>query len=443
MGYEGRQVKVLPHSEEFERAALASALLEEQAMGCLLNMVEEKDFYFPIHRVVYNTIKELSRQQRPVDIVHLLEMNQTPEVKICITELFDYIPSAKGIESFCANIVELSDRRKAINILQESMEELFDIESQEPIQKAQSKILSIVRTKGNESRDLNNLVEDAYARTWNAYEARKRGEYRSAAHIRTGLLDMDDALTMKRGDMIVVGARPSAGKTSIGLQIALHAAKEKPLLFFSLEEPANQIADRYLTAMTGIGMRKIQEGNLTEAEMDKIAHAQTSSEFVRLVVNDTTGLRVTDMKNIALRLQVSRGEPFGAIMIDHMIKIKGDNPGATGHHKLTQVSQDIKNMARHLNIPVIVLTQLRRPMDESSEPNMSDLRESGSIEEDADSILLIHRPDRDKGFSVAKFLLKKQRTGPCATFEYIFEADKMRFLPNTGQAMAPRGFGVL
>lgn len=436
-------MKQMPYSEEFERAALASALLSQEAMMYMLSNVHTSDLYFPLHQVVYNTMRELHSKQKPVDLTHLLEANKEADVKILVMDLFDHIPSAKGIESFCSRIVELADRRKAIGILQECIDELFDLESEEPIQKTQSRVLSLIRLQGNESRDLHQLVEEAYGRSYTAYEARKRGEYTTAAHIRTGLVEMDDALTMKKGDMVVVGARPSAGKTSVGLQIALNAAKEKPLLFFSLEEPASQIADRYLTAITGISMRRIQEGNLTESEMDRIAQAQASAEFVRLVVNDTTGLRVSDMKNIALRLQASRGEAFGAIMIDHMIKVRGENPAATGHHKLTQVSQDIKNMARGLNIPVIVLTQLRRPMDEASEPNMSDLRESGSIEEDADSILLIHRPERDKGFSIAKFLLKKQRTGPCGTFEYIFEADKMRFLPNTGQIAAPKGFGVL
>lgn len=423
-------MKALPYSEEFERAALAAALISNDALHHLLETVHETDWYFPIHKVVYNTIRGLHQRQKPVDITHLLEANKDAGVKAIITELFDHIPSPAGIESFCASIVDLSDRRKAIGIIQDCLNDLFDPESDDPLSKAQAALFGLVRAKGNESRELNSLVDEAYGRTWDAYEARKRGEYTTAAHISTGLQEMDDALTLKKGDMVVIGARPSAGKTSVGLQIALHAAKEKPLLFFSLEEPAHQIADRYLTAITGIGMRRIQEGNLTPAEMNRIAEAQASAEFVRLVVNDTTGLRVSDMRSIAMKLQAQRNEPWGAIMIDHMIKVRGENPGATGHHKLTQVSQDIKNMARTLGIPVIVLTQLRRPMDESAEPNMSDLRESGSIEEDADSILLIHRPDRDKGFSVAKFLLKKQRTGPCGTFEFIFEADKMRFRSN-------------
>jgi len=430
MGDEVCGMKTLPHSQEFERAALAAALLSEDAMHTLLESLESQDFYFPAHRVVYNTIKELNRKGRPADIQHLLEESRDPEVKILVTELFDYIPSSKGAASYCARIAELAERRRAIDALQKSLEELFDTESEEPIQKAQLRIMGVVKPKGNESRELSALVEEAYGRTAEAYEARLKGNYTSAAHVTTGLADMDEALTMKRGDMVVIGARPSAGKTSVGLQIALSAAKDKPVLFFSLEEPGNQIADRYLTAITGIGMRRIQEGKLSAEEMDRIAEAQAGADYVNLVVNDTPGLRVSDMRAIALRLQSQFNREWGAIMIDHMIKVKGENPSAVGHQKLSQVSQDLKNMARTMKIPVIVLTQLRRPQDESAEPNMSDLRESGSIEEDADSILLIHRPEREKGYSIAKFLLKKQRTGPCGTFEFIFEADKMRFIPN-------------
>ena len=423
-------MRVLPHSEEFERAALAAALLSEGAMHTLLEAVEVSDLYFPTHRVVYNTIKKLHHDNKPVDITHLLEANSDPEIKILVTELFDHLPSAHGMASYCQRILELSERRRAIDALQQSLDELFDLEVDDPAQKAQARILSVFRVKGNASRELASLVEDAYGRTAEAYQARLRGEHISAAHVSTGLADMDEALTIKRGDMVVIGARPSAGKTSVGLQIALNAAREKPVLFFSLEEPGNQIADRYLTAITGISMRRIQEGRLSVEEMSKVAEAQATVDYVNLVVNDTPGLRVSDMRSIAMRLQSQRNQEWGAIMIDHMIKVRGENPAAVGHQKLTQVSQDIKNMARTLRIPVIVLTQLRRPQDESLEPNMSDLRESGSIEEDADSILLIHRPERDKGYSIAKFLLKKQRTGPCGTFEYIFEADKMRFRPN-------------
>ena len=422
-------MKTLPHSQEFERAALAAALLSEDAMHTLLEAIEPQDLYFPAHRAVYSSIKELYRKGKPVDIVHLMAENKDPEIKILVTELFDETPTARGIGPHCAKIIELAERRRAIDALQKSLEELFDTESEEPIQKAQARIMGVIKPKGNESKELSDLVEQAYGRTADAYEARLKGNYTSAAHVTTGLADMDEALTMKRGDMVVIGARPSAGKTSVGLQIAMSAAREKPILFFSLEEPGNQIADRYLTAITGISMRRIQEGRLSAEEMDRIAEAQAGAGYVNLVVNDTPGLRVSDMRAIALRLQSQLHREWGAIMIDHMIKIKGENPSSVGHQKLSQVSQDLKNMARTMRIPLIVLTQLRRPQDEDAEPNMSDLRESGSIEEDADSILLIHRPERDKGYSIAKFLLKKQRTGPCGTFEYIFEADKMRFIP--------------
>ena len=423
-------MKALPHSEEFERAALAAALLSEDAMHTLLEAVDATDFYFPTHRIVFAAIADLHRRNKPVDLVHLMAENKDPEIKILVTELFGETPTARGIAAHCAKIVELAERRRAIDALQKGLEDLFDDEVDDSLQKAQARLFAVTKPRGNQSRELASLVEDAYGRTAEAYQARLRGEHISAAHVSTGLPDMDEALTMKRGDMVVIGARPSAGKTSVGLQIALNAAREKPVLFFSLEEPGNQIADRYLTAMTGINMRRIQEGRLSAEEMGKVADAQATVDYVNLVVSDTPGLRVSDMRSIALRLQSQRNQEWGAIMIDHMIKVRGENPSAVGHQKLTQVSQDIKNMARTLRIPVIVLTQLRRPQDESLEPNMSDLRESGSIEEDADSILLIHRPERDKGYSIAKFLLKKQRTGPCGTFEYIFEADKMRFRPN-------------
>jgi replicative DNA helicase len=422
-------MKALPHSQEFERAALAAALLSEDAMHTLLEVLEPQDLYFPAHRAVYSSIKELYRKGKPVDIVHLMAESKDPEIRIIVTELFGETPTARGIGPHCAKILELSERRRAIDALQKSLDDLFDDEVEDPLQKAQARLFAVTKPKGNQSCELASLVEDAYGRTAEAYQARLRGEHISAAHVSTGLPDMDEALTMKRGDMVVIGARPSAGKTSVGLQIALNAAREKPVLFFSLEEPGNQIADRYLTAMTGINMRRIQEGRLSADEMSKVADAQATVDYVNLVVNDTPGLRVSDMRSIALRLQSQRNQEWGAIMIDHMIKVRGENPSSVGHQKLTQVSQDIKNMARTLRIPVIALTQLRRPQDEDAEPNMSDLRESGSIEEDADSILLIHRPERDKGYSVAKFLLKKQRTGPCGTFEYIFEADKMRFIP--------------
>jgi len=430
-------ISQVPANLDAEQAALGAALIDQQALLHLFEHVNADDFYHPAYRGIYATMKELQRCAKPIDLVHLkasLPVNCLAD----LLNLFESTPTSVGIASYCNTIADLANRRRAIEMLKASLDELHNPESDDPISNAQSKLLTLSKKRLTEAQDLGALVEDAYGRAWEAHQKYKNGEVVRAAHVESGIPPLDDLLTIKQGDMVIVGARPSAGKTSIGLQIALHIASEKPILFFSLEEPASQIADRYLTTMTGLGMRRIQEGRTTHEELDRLADAQASAQYTRLVVQDTPGLRVSDMRSMAMRLQAKRNEEWGAIMVDHMIKVRPENATSNGHQKLTQVSQDLKNMARVMRVPIIVLTQLKRPtpQDEEKEPRMSDLRESGSIEEDADSILLIHRPERDRSYSVAKFLLAKQRTGPCGSFELMFDAEKMRFKPM-------KTFGVL
>lgn len=419
-------VRQLPSNIDAEQTALAAALIDNQALLYVLEHLEQDDFYLTLHQHIFSQIKELNRIGKPVDLVHLKDRVDAKH-KADLIDLFNCVPSGAGIKNYCDTIIDLANRRRAIGALQESIVALYDIESDDPIATAQGKLLVLGRKRINDAHEIANLVDSAFGRAYEAHEKHRNGEVVRAAHVESGILPLDDMLTIKRGDMVIVGARPSAGKTSVGLQMALHIATTHPILFFSLEEPAQQIADRYLTTMTGIGMRRIQEGRTSREEMDRLADAQASAQYSRLVVNDTPALRVSDMRSIAMRLQAKRNEEWGALMVDHMIKVRPEDGKSTGHQRLTQVSQDLKNLARVLRIPVIVLTQLRRPQDEDSEPKMTDLRESGSIEEDADSILLIHRPERDKSFSMAKFLLTKQRTGPCGSFELLFDAEKMRF----------------
>lgn len=428
--------KALPNNLEMEQAVLAAAMLDSQALLYLLQNLRAEDFYSKQHGVIYNVLKELHQDHRPVDLVHVSgKLKGQPEFGTAV-DLFGSIPTTAGLKSNCDTVADLAARRRAILALQDSMAELFDPESKEPLAAVQNRLMTLSRAKANDAQEIGQLVDNAYGRAWEAHQAHRNGEVVRAAYVQTGIPPLDDLLVIKRGDMVVLGARPSAGKTSVGLQIAVHIAMEAPVLFFSLEEPATQIADRYLTALTGVGMRKFQEGRTSTEELDKLAEAQASAQYSRLVVNDTPALRVSDMRSIALRLQMARGHEWGAVMVDHMIKVRPEDGKAIGHQRLTQVSQDLKNMARTLRVPIIVLTQLRRPQDEDKEPQMHELRESGSIEEDADSVLLIHRPERDKSYSMAKFLLLKQRTGPCGSVELMFDAEKMRF-------KTLRGFGVL
>lgn len=427
--------KSLPYNEEVEQAALGASLLDRQALLHMFEHVDEADWYVEAHRAIYVEMRRLHRAGKPVDLIHLKPVVSERHLPTLL-ELFDCIPHSGGIKSYCDTIVDLSTRRRAIGVLQAGLTGLYDLEQKDPITSAQNSLLALGKRRGNEALEMAALVETSFGRAWDAHQRARNGEVINASHVQTGVIPLDEMLTIKRGDMVIVGARPSAGKTSIGLQMACHIASEKPVLFFSLEEPAQQIADRYLTTMTGIPMRRMQEGRTSTDELDKLADAQASAVYCRLVVNDTPALRVSDMRSIAMRLQSQRNEEWGAIMIDHMIKVRPEDGKSVGHQRLTQVSQDLKNLARIMQIPVIVLTQLRRPQDEEAEPRMSDLRESGSIEEDADSILLIHRPERDKSFSMAKFLLTKQRTGPCGSFELCFDAEKMRF-------KQLKGFGTL
>lgn len=426
--------RIPPNDQEAEQAVLASMLVDIQAIAQASSILEPSSFYRSGNGIIFAAMMDLHRKGEPVDLLtvkaHLGDRLDEVGGYGYLLDLQTSMPTTAHVETYARTVAEKAARRATIKAADLTMAEAFNPEVEDPIARAQSRFMALGGVKKGETcTTFSAVVDDEYGRIIETVNNRDLGIEKDLRAFEFGLPSLDYQCIVMAADMVTVGARPSAGKTSFGLQVADHVATTKPVLFFSLEMTKQAIARRYFALKTGVSVHRQITGILRKEEQDAIAYAMAEASFRNMEIDDRVGLTVAQMQATALRRQHANGQPWGLILVDHMVKVKGSDPRANGHQKLTQVSNDLKELGRNMGVPVMVLTQLRRPAQgqEKQRPYATDLRESGSIEEDSDIILLLHRPDRDQMVSAASLYIEKQRNGPCGELAMTFKGDRMMF----------------
>ena len=434
--------KIPPHNLEAEQAVLGSMLIDHEAIIKIADSLHPEDFYSDKHRIIYEAMLDIYNQKEPIDVLSVV--NRLEEKKVLETiggrsflvSLTNSVPTAANVLNYSGIVQKKSTLRRLIKaaneILSNGYKETDEVdylldESEQALFQVSQKYLR------QNFVPISNILTEAFDRIDEIHK--ESGKLRG---IPTGFKDLDNILGgMQKSDLIIIASRPSMGKTSLALEIARHVAVREKITvgIFSLEMSKDQLVDRLLCAEADVDLWKMRTGKLSDApgndDFPKIGQAMGILAEAPLFIDDTATTNIMEIRTKARRLQMEHN--LGLIVIDYLQLMEGRTDNDNRVQVIGEISRALKGIARELNIPVLALSQLSRAVEMSSPPipKLSHLRESGSIEQDADVVMFIYREEyykRDtdrKG--IADIFIAKHRNGPTGQIELFFEIEKASF----------------
>jgi len=433
--------KALPHSIETEMAVLGAMMMEPEAMGLCLEYLDEDCFYHPAHRTLFRFLKTGFENNRPLDGVlleqALRDAGQLDEIggRQYLVDVYNSVASAANAEYYAKVVKDKSLLRGLIQ--------------------AAGDILRDARTAGD---DVDNVLDRSEQRIFEVTERKTVGEAadvrsilsqvmqsldlqggRAVTGLETGFYELDDLTRgLQDGEMIVLAARPSVGKSALALNIAEHVAVdlEKPVAFFSIEMSREALALRLLSSRARVDGQRLRKGTLSNDEAAKVRDAASRLYEVPLYIDDTPGLRIIDLRAKARRL-VARHK-IELIIVDYLQLMTSGQREENRQVEVSNISRGLKSLARELHLPLLAISQLRRESEERNLPRLSDLRESGAIEQDADVVMLLHREEMRHRPGTAEYreaqgkadlIIAKQRNGPVGMISLTWMWQYTRFMP--------------
>ncbi len=431
--------RIPPHSEEAERSVLGSVLLDKEALFEVLEILKEDDFYSKMHQEIYQAIISLYRKNQSVDMLTVseeLKKRNTLEMvggRSYIAQLSAMVPSTSNAAQYARIIGEKAVLRRLINASSEIMEQAFQ-EKTEPervLDHAEQAIFEIAQAR--QKRDFEHLKEVLYTNLNRIDEVAKLEG--GLTGITTGFSGLDKKTSgLQKSDLIILAARPSMGKTAFALNVAQHAALKgnANVLIFSLEMSKEQLGQRLLAMEARVDMQKLKTGSLDRTDWDQLYAAIDKLSGANIYIDDTPGVSVLEIKNKSRRLKAEKG--LDLIIIDYLQLMSIEGRTESRQQEITALSRYLKQLAREMECPVIVLSQLSRAPEQRTDhrPVLSDLRESGSIEQDADIVMFLYRDeyynqDTDKP-NICEINIAKQRSGPTGTVEVTWLGKYTRFV---------------
>ncbi|WP_121442182.1 replicative DNA helicase [Alkalispirillum mobile] len=438
---ETEALKVPPHSLEAEQAVLGGLMLDNNAWDQVADRVTEEDFYRRDHRLIWRAIATMADEGHPVDAVTISEWLKNNELleaaggMAYLGALASDTPSAANIKAYADIVRERSVMRQLIRVGTDVVQSAFQPEGRDSktlLDEAERNIFRIAEQTGRHKqgfRGLKELLPGVVERIDQLY--RQEGEVTGLA---TGFDDFDRMTSgLQDGDLVIVAGRPSMGKTTWAMNIVEHAAmkQDAPTAVFSMEMPGDSLAMRMLSSLGRVELQRIRSGRLEDDDWPRLTSTLSLLSQAKLFIDDTPGLSPSEMRARARRLKREHG--LGLIVIDYLQLMQVPGAKENRAQELSEISRSLKGIAKELDVPVIALSQLNRSLEQrpNKRPVMSDLRESGAIEQDADVIVFIYRdevynPDTpEKG--VAEIIIGKQRNGPIGTVKLTFLGRFTRF----------------
>lgn len=431
--------RIPPQNIEAEISLLGSILIDQEAIFKIIDRITPQDFYKPTHKIIFEAILKLFEKKSSIDIITLAnkleEMGKLEEVggASYLASLVNSVPTAAHVEEYADIVYHKSVLRKLISAAAQISEIGFDEESplEEILDKAE-RILFSVSEKF--LKDSFVPVSEVLAETFERIDRihREKGGLRG---IPTGFIELDNILAgLQPSDLIILAGRPAMGKSAFALNIALNVARDSkvPVGIFSLEMSKEQIVDRFLCMQAKIDSWKLRTGHLSEDDFIKLGEAMSVLSEIPIFIDDTPGISVMELRAKARRLQAEHN--LGLVVIDYLQLMESAYAKEKSRvQEISEISRSLKGLARELNVPVIALSQLSRAVEQRNPkiPQLADLRESGSIEQDADIVMFIYReeyyePDT-KNKNIADIFIKKHRNGPTGQVKLYFKHDQMRF----------------
>src|SRR5579862_3945007 len=432
-----------PQNLDVEASLLGSLLIDSDAFLKISDVIQAADFYDKKHSTIFAAMRALHDKRRPIDILTLSEQLKSDGSLDLIggasylTELTNVVPTASHLEQYAEIVADKAIRRRLISASQDIVDVSFDENKSlaELIEEAETRLFDVSQKHVRQDiTSLESILGDSFDRLDDLH--RNKGGLRG---IPTGLRDLDKELAgLQRSDLVVVAARPSMGKTTLMLNMALDVAthaKQGAVLYFSLEMSKEQLVDRLLAAEAGVDAWKIRTGEgLDDSDFERLSAAMGALAEAPIFIDDTSGITVSDLRTKARRLH--HQHPLAVIMVDYLQLMSGGSRFAATSNRvqeISEISRNLKILARELNVPVVAASQLSRSVESRTPqiPQLSDLRESGAIEQDADIVIFIYRedfynPDTDRK-NITELLIKKHRNGPTGKVEMYFDNERQRF----------------
>jgi replicative DNA helicase len=437
-------IKLPPHSVEAEQSVLGGLLLDNNAWDKIADLINEGDFYRQDHRLIYRHIAILIARTSPADVVTVsesLESNQELSNAGGIAylgSLAQNTPSAANIRRYAEIVRERSVMRKLAEVgaaISESAYNPLGRTAGELLDSAEAKVFEIAEASAKGKQGFVNiqpLLREVVERIEVLYN---REDDSDVTGIATGFADLDQKTSgLQPGDLVIVAGRPSMGKTAFSLNIAENVAlySKKPVAVFSMEMGGAQLAMRMLGSVGRLDQHKLRTGKLADDDWPNLTHALGKLSEAPLYIDETPSLNSIELRASSRRLHRQHGE-LGLIVVDYLQLMSANSAGENRATEISEISRSLKALAKELHVPVVALSQLNRSLEQrpNKRPVMSDLRESGAIEQDADLILFIYRDEvynpesQDKG--IAEIIIGKQRNGPIGTVRMTFLGEYTRF----------------
>ncbi|WP_170960680.1 replicative DNA helicase [Vibrio lentus] len=444
-------IKVPPHSLEAEQSVIGGLLLDNERWDTVSEKVVSKDFYSRPHRLIFEAVKDILEESSPLDLItlseHLELREQLEDVGgfAYLADLAKNTPSAANINAYADIVAQRALVRSLIGVANEIADSGYDPQgrtSEELVDLAESKVFAIAEGRASENEGPQN-VDSILEKTLERIEILYKSPQDGVTGVDTGFNDLNKKTAGLQGsDLIIVAARPSMGKTTFAMNLCENAAmkQDKPVLIFSLEMPAEQLMMRMLASLSRVDQTKIRTGQLDDEDWARISSSMgILMDKKNMYIDDSSGLTPTEVRSRARRI-AREHDGISMIMIDYLQLMRVPSLSDNRTLEIAEISRSLKALAKELNVPVVALSQLNRSLEQRADkrPVNSDLRESGSIEQDADLIMFIYRdevynPDSSlKG--IAEIILGKQRNGPIGSVRLTFQGQHSRFDNYAGPA---------
>jgi replicative DNA helicase len=433
--------KAQPQNTDAEASLLGAILIDTDAIVKIADHISAEDFFDTKHQRIYEAITQLYEKRSPIDVLTLADQLKNSGYLDLVggpsylTELTNFVPTAAHAEQYADIVAGKAVRRRMMSAAQDiavtSSDETRSV--REIIEEAETKLFNVSQQHVKQNViSLETILAESFERLDDLHKdkAKIRG-------VPTGFKDMDNLLAgLQRSDLFILAARPSMGKTAFALNLAHNVAvqSKEPVLLFSLEMSKEQLVDRLLSMESGVDAWALRTGNLNDSDFEKIGQAMGTLSEAPIFIDDTPGITVSDLRTKARREAHQR--PLGLIIVDYLQLMSGGSKYASEGNRvqeISEISRGLKGVARELNVPLIALSQLSRSVESRNPqiPQLADLRESGSIEQDADVVAFIYReeyynPETDRK-KLTDILIKKHRNGPTGGIELYFDNEKQRF----------------
>ena len=437
-------LRTLPNNLEAEESVLGACFLSKYALQKAVESLSPESFYDEKNSKIFSTIVELMEEGTPLDLTTITSklkknkiLKEVGGVEY-LTEVVNFVPTASNIDYYIKTVEDSSILRNLITTAEDIASNGYETNDSinDVLDSSEQKILNIIKNrKSTEFR----TIKEVLTKTENNLEllAENKNEITGLA---TGLYDLDRLTTgLHPGEFIIIAARPAMGKTAFALNIGTHVAKtqEKAVAIFNLEMPAEQLASRILSSLGQIDSFKLRTGQLVNDDWKRVNEAISQLSNTNMMLDDTPGITIGDIRAKCRRLASSE-TGLSLVIIDYLQLISsGKNYGSNRQQEVSDISRSLKTLALELNVPIIALSQLSRSVEtrEDKRPVMSDLRESGSIEQDADIVAFLYRDDyynkeskTEDNNSISELIIGKHRNGPTGTIELLFKKNTSTFL---------------